>query len=67
MIEVLDNDETIRVGGRAARLIHFLARQAERINKPEKMQITFDCAGNSFSVELKERMRPLYWQPGPTR
>ncbi len=61
MVEVQVENKTLQVGGRVARLIGFLAEQAERINGPEKLQVTFNCAGNSFNVELKERLAVNRW------
>ena len=41
--------------GRTASIIHWLVTNVERVERPEKVQLTFDCAGRAVIAELKER------------
>jgi hypothetical protein len=43
--------------GRTGRIVRWLAENVQRVEGPEKVQLTFDCAGRAVSVELKERQR----------
>jgi hypothetical protein len=37
--------------------MRWLVANAERVTRPQKIQLTFDCAGSSVSAEVKERER----------
>lgn len=41
--------------GRLARMVRWLIDNRDRVDRPNKVQVTFDCAGRSVVVELKER------------
>ena len=39
--------------GRVERLVRWLEANAERISRPEKVQVTFDCAGSTVHATVK--------------
>ncbi len=41
---------------RLVKIAQWLQGNAERIARPEKVQLTFDCAGSKVIVEVKERV-----------
>lgn len=41
---------------RLVKIQRWLTSNAERIARPEKVQLTFDCAGGKVVVEVKERV-----------
>lgn len=43
------------VDSRARTLALWLLTNSDQVNGPEKLQIVFNCAGKTASVELKER------------
>jgi len=55
MVEVLADGRRFRVQGRVARMIVWLARNAERLLAIDQVALTFNCAGPRVSAEVKER------------
>jgi hypothetical protein len=51
----LDIKIETRPWSRTSNIIAWLMANVERIEKPNKVQVTFDCAGRSVVAELKER------------
>lgn len=53
-VTVVDGEQEYRFDGRVARMIVWLAVQAERIANPDKLEIVFNCAGKRVRTELRE-------------
>lgn len=57
-IRVLDGQsKEYQVGLRVWKMIRYLLECRHDITRPKKVAITFDCAGESVSVEIKERQK----------
>jgi hypothetical protein len=54
-VKVVDNGREYNPTGRVELLVRWLCQQMARVSGPEKVQVTFDCAGQRASVEVKER------------
>jgi len=54
-LSVLDGDREYCVRGRIALIVRWLVARAERLMIPDRLAVTFDCAGSSVSAEVKER------------
>jgi hypothetical protein len=57
MLRLVDDSSETVMTGRVATIMRWLAANVERVTLPQKIQITFDCAGASVSAEVKERER----------
>jgi len=57
MLRLVDDSTEVTVTGRVAMIMRWLVANAERVTRPQKIQLTFDCAGSSVSAEVKERER----------
>lgn len=55
MVLVQDGQQRYQLTGRVAAMVRWLAARAERLMVPEKIAVTFDCAGSRVSAEVKER------------
>ena len=45
------------VSGRVARIVMWLLQKADRIERMERVRITFNCSGKTISTELNEAER----------
>jgi len=52
---VLDGEQRIELSSRVAAMVRWLAEQTERVSVPDKIAVTFDCAGSKVSAEVRER------------
>jgi len=48
-------EKPLNGNGRVAKIVRWLIDNQERVSRPERVQLTFDCAGRSVEAELKER------------
>jgi len=55
MLLVQDGLERVELDGRLAVLVRWLVKNPQRIQSPQNVQITFNCAAAKVSVEIKER------------
>lgn len=55
---MVENDgRRYELRGRVAQMVHWLSTRADRLMESPKISITFDCAGQTVSAEIKERER----------
>ena len=56
MLTILDGDKQgITVDGRIAAIVRWLISRRHKVEAPNRVQLTFDCAGQSVSAETRER------------
>jgi len=54
---VVIGNERISLEGRAETIVRWIVGRLAEIEEPEKVGLTFDCAGSAVSVEVKKRER----------
>lgn len=47
----------LQPGSRADTIVRWLLENEDEVSRPQKVQITFDCAGRTVAVEVKKRSR----------
>ena len=55
MVQVHDGARSYEINGRVETMVRWLVRNEPRINRLPKVQVTFDCAGQQVSAEVKQR------------
>jgi len=53
-IQMQDGSRDIEVTGRVAVLVRWLAANVGRVTRPDRVQVTFDCAGSTVHATVKE-------------
>jgi len=48
--------QDVRISTRVWKMIRWLLEEQERVNGRDKLQVTFDCAGERVVVAVKERV-----------
>lgn len=56
-IQMQDGSRDVELNGRVAVMVRWLAANAQRITRPDKVQVVFDCAGTTVSAAVTERER----------
>ena len=56
-MQVRDGSREYEVNGRVETMVRWLVKNEGRVNRPSKVQVTFDCAGKQVSAEVKRRER----------
>ena len=56
-MQVQDGRRSYELRGRVEALVRWVVQNEERITRPTKVQVTFDCAGKTVSAEVRERER----------
>ena len=54
-MQVRDGSREYEVNGRVETMVRWLVKNEPRISRPSKVQVTFDCAGQQVSAEVKQR------------
>ena len=56
-MQVRDGARSYEVNGRVETMVRWLVKNGDRISRPSKVQVTFDCSDRQVSAEIKRRER----------
>jgi len=59
MVTVILDDKTIRVSGRVAAMVRWLAERAERLNTRSPLKVEFNCGGSEVKPRVMEEGTPI--------